>query len=55
MKGKKTVIIQARTGSKRLASKVLMNVENKPLICHVIDRIKKTSYGRLKGCCEKNC
>tara|TARA_B100001167_G_scaffold190403_1_gene157069 strand:- start:1930 stop:2694 length:765 start_codon:yes stop_codon:yes gene_type:complete len=43
MKGKKTVIIQARTGSKRLASKVLMNVENKPLICHVIDRIKKTS------------
>ncbi len=34
-------IIQARTGSSRLPNKVLADIENKPMIWHVINRIKK--------------
>lgn len=37
-----TAIIQARTGSTRLPNKVLSNIENKPLIWHVINRTKKS-------------
>ncbi len=33
-------IIQARTGSKRLANKVFTNLCNKPLIWHVVNRIR---------------
>ncbi len=40
-KGKITVMIQARSGSNRLPKKVLANIERKPLIFHVINRIKK--------------
>jgi len=36
-----TVMIQARTGSSRLAGKVLSQIENKPMIWHVINRVKK--------------
>jgi len=36
-----TVMIQARTGSNRLPSKVLSNIENKSMIWHVINRVKK--------------
>ena len=44
MKGEKSIIIQARTGSKRFLNKVLINIENKPMICHVIDRVKKALF-----------
>lgn len=40
-KGKITVMIQARSGSNRLPKKILANIEGKPLIFHVINRIKK--------------
>jgi spore coat polysaccharide biosynthesis protein SpsF len=36
-----TVMIQARTGSSRLSGKVLSQIENKPMIWHVINRVKK--------------
>jgi len=36
-----TVMIQARTGSSRLPRKVLSDIENKPMIWHVINRVKK--------------
>lgn len=34
-------MIQARTGSSRLPKKVLAKIENKPMIWHVINRVKK--------------
>jgi spore coat polysaccharide biosynthesis protein SpsF (cytidylyltransferase family) len=40
-KKKITVMIQARTGSSRLPGKVLSKIENKPMIWHVINRVKK--------------
>lgn len=36
-----TVMIQTRTGSNRLPGKVLSNIENKSMIWHVINRVKK--------------
>ncbi len=36
-----TVLIQARTGSNRLPGKVLAEIEGKPLIWHVINRVKQ--------------
>jgi spore coat polysaccharide biosynthesis protein SpsF (cytidylyltransferase family) len=33
-------IIQARTGSTRLPGKVLMNIGNKPMLWHIIERLK---------------
>ncbi|MEM3064599.1 MAG: glycosyltransferase family protein [Candidatus Nitrosotenuis sp.] len=36
-----TIIIQARTGSERLPKKVLAPIQNKPLIWHVIQRVKQ--------------
>jgi spore coat polysaccharide biosynthesis protein SpsF (cytidylyltransferase family) len=36
-----SVLIQARTGSSRLPNKVLANIEQKQLIWHVINRVKK--------------
>ena len=36
-----TCIIQARTRSERLQNKVLEEIENLPMICHIINRIKK--------------
>jgi len=42
MKNKKiSVLIQARTSSTRLPSKILKKIENKPMIWHVITRVKK--------------
>ena len=38
---KVTVLIQARTDSNRLPSKVLEKIENKPMIWHVINRVKQ--------------
>ena len=38
---KVVAIIQARIGSTRLPSKVLMNIANKPMLWHVVDRLKK--------------
>lgn len=40
------VIIQARLGSKRLPGKTLMLIQGKPLLQHVVDRVKKA---RLPG------
>ena len=37
-----TAIIQARMGSTRLPGKVLMKIEGKPMIWHVIDRLKRS-------------
>ena len=39
--GKSTIMIQARTGSTRLPKKVLSKIEEKPLIWHVINRVKR--------------
>lgn len=39
--GKATIMIQARTGSVRLPSKVLAKIGDKPMIWHVINRVKK--------------
>jgi spore coat polysaccharide biosynthesis protein SpsF len=36
---KTKAIIQARVGSTRLKSKILKPLKNKPMICHIIDRI----------------
>jgi spore coat polysaccharide biosynthesis protein SpsF (cytidylyltransferase family) len=36
-----TCVIQARTDSKRLANKVLKEIEGTPMICHIINRIKR--------------
>ena len=38
---KVTCIIQARTGSKRLENKILKEIENIPMIYHIINRVKK--------------
>lgn len=38
---KVVAIIQARIGSTRLPSKVLMNIANKPMLWHVVDRLKR--------------
>ena len=37
------VIVQARTSSKRFKNKVLFNIYGKPLILHVIQKIKKSN------------
>ena len=34
-------IVQARTGSTRLPKKILLEVQGKPLLWHVINRLKK--------------
>lgn len=34
------VIIQARMGSSRLPEKVLMEIEGKPIFCHIVERLK---------------
>ena len=36
-----TVMIQARIGSSRLPNKILEKIENKPMIWHVINRVKQ--------------
>jgi len=41
LKNKPTIIIQARTGSSRLSGKVLSKIQSKPMIWHVINRVKK--------------
>jgi len=41
LKNKPTIIIQARTGSSRLPRKVLSKIQSKPMIWHVINRVKK--------------
>lgn len=38
---KVVAIIQARTGSTRLPGKVLMDIAGKPMLWHVIDRVKR--------------
>lgn len=41
MSKKVIVIIQARMGSTRLPGKVLMNIKNKTVLSHVVDRVKQ--------------
>ena len=38
-----TCIIQARTDSTRLPNKVLKEIENVPMIHHIINRIKRSN------------
>jgi len=40
-------IIQASTGSKRLPGKVLADIERKPMLSHIIDRIKETQVDNI--------
>ena len=37
-------VVQARMGSKRLPGKVMLNIENKPMIGHIYDSLKKVKY-----------
>ena len=39
-----TAIVQARTASTRLPNKVLMQIEDKPLLWHVVHRLKKAKH-----------
>ena len=39
-----TAIIQARVGSTRLPNKVFAEIEGKPLLWHVVNRLKKSKY-----------
>lgn len=43
MPKKTSIIIQARTGSHRLPRKVLASIERKPMIWHVVNRLKKVN------------
>ena len=43
IQSKPTIILQARTGSKRLPKKVLASIEKKPMIWHVINRVKNVT------------
>lgn len=48
MISKKTAIfIQARTNSTRLPKKILMKIESKPMIWHVINRVKKSKIKKI--------
>ena len=38
------IIIQARTSSRRFPKKVLHTLENKPIIIHVLDRLKESKF-----------
>ena len=40
---KTIAIIQARMGSKRLPGKVLEQIEKKPMLYHIVDRVKRVS------------
>ena len=37
-------LIQARMGSERLPGKVMLEIEGKPLIGHIFDRLKKVNH-----------
>lgn len=39
-----TAIFQVRTGSTRLPGKVLIDIEDKPLLQHVIERVRRSKY-----------
>jgi len=38
------IMVQARTGSQRLPNKVLLPLKNKPLILHVLERLKECQW-----------
>ena len=38
------IIVQARSSSHRFPNKVLFKLENKPIIIHVLDRLKKSKF-----------
>lgn len=38
------IIVQARTSSQRFPNKVLFKLKNKPIIIHVLDRLKKSKF-----------
>jgi len=45
MKKKKVVaIIQARMGSTRLPGKVLLQIKDKPILWHIVNRLKFSKY-----------
>jgi len=52
---KPTIIVQARTGSRRLPKKVIALIEKKPLIWHVINRLKHVKkYEQIVLCTTKS-
>ena len=38
------ILVQARTNSKRFPRKVLHEIQGKPLILHVIEKLKKSNF-----------
>lgn len=48
------IVIQARLGSKRLPSKILLPLGNKPVLQHVVERCQKTGYPVVVACPRKD-
>jgi spore coat polysaccharide biosynthesis protein SpsF len=48
------IIIQARIGSSRLQNKVMIDIEGKPLLWHVVERCKKSNVDEIIIATSKN-
>lgn len=48
------IVIQARLGSKRLPSKILLPLGDKPVLQHVVERCQRTGYPVVVACPDKD-